>query len=72
MNHIDYIKNLVGDEFVALGTDFDGIRSVPLGLEDAGKLNKLKELMDNKGYQTQEIENIFYKNAFRVLDDVLD
>ena len=72
MNHIDYIKNLVGDEFVALGTDFDGIRSVPEGIENAGKLNKLKEIMVNKGYKTQEIENIFYKNAVRVLDNVLD
>jgi len=72
MHHIDYIKNLVGDEFVALGTDFDGIRSVPKGLENAGKLNKLKDLMVNNGYKAQQIENIFYKNAVRVLKNVMD
>jgi membrane dipeptidase len=33
-NHIDYISNKIGRDKVGFGSDFDGISSTPLGLQD--------------------------------------
>ena len=66
-NHIDYIKELVGVEYVGLGTDYDGISKTPEGLEHIGKLNKLQQMMEDKGYSEQEIEAISFDNMERVL-----
>ena len=69
-NHIDYIKDLVGVEFIALGTDYDGIMATPNRLEDIGKLNKLTEIMVQKGYKEKEVEAILYKNVERVFKKI--
>src|SRR3989449_2988427 len=33
-DHIDYLRRTVGVDHVGLGSDFDGITEVPVGLED--------------------------------------
>lgn len=69
--HIDYIKNLVGIDFVGLGTDFDGISETPKRLADISELANLKSILFENGYSEPEVEKIFYKNAYRVFKDVL-
>lgn len=68
--HIDYIKNLVGIDYVAIGSDFDGIEVVPLGLEDTSKFPNLTEALFDHGYSREEIEKILYKNFKRVFEQV--
>ncbi|MCF8000990.1 MAG: dipeptidase [Halanaerobiales bacterium] len=70
-DHINYIKELVGVDYVGLGTDFDGISKTPEGLEHIGKLNKLQHMMEDKGYSEKEIEAISYNNMERVLKRTL-
>src|SRR5947207_12722539 len=36
-NHIEHIRDVAGVDAVGLGSDFDGITSVPVGLEDVSK-----------------------------------
>lgn len=68
--HIDYIKNLVGIDYVAIGSDFDGIEVVPLGLEDTSKFPNLTEALFDHGYTKEEIDKILYKNFKRVFEQV--
>ena len=68
--HIDYIKNLVGIDYVAIGSDFDGIEVVPLGLEDTSKFPNLTEALFEHGYSKEDIEKILYKNFKRVFEQV--
>lgn len=68
--HIDYIKNLVGIDYVAIGSDFDGIEVVPLGLEDTSKFPNLTEALFEHGYSNEDIEKILYKNFKRVFEQV--
>lgn len=70
INHIDYIKNLVGIDYVAIGSDFDGIGVTPVGLEDVSKFPALTEALFNKGYSRQDVEKILYKNFKRVFQQV--
>ncbi|WP_439487566.1 dipeptidase [Algoriphagus sp.] len=72
-DHIDYVKDLVGIDYVGLGSDFDGVGdTLPTGLKDVSMFpNLLAELL-KRGYTREEIEKICYKNVFRVWQAVED
>jgi membrane dipeptidase len=66
VQHIDYIKNLVGVDYVALGSDFDGIETTPVGLEDVSHFPALTEALLQKGYSRQDVRKILGENFMRV------
>lgn len=68
--HVDYILNLVGDDCIAFGSDFDGISSVPLGMDGIESMPALIDYLAAK-YSAVTVEKISYKNAVRVLTEVL-
>lgn len=71
-DHIDHVVNLVGVDYVGLGSDFDGVgNSLPNRLKTAADYPKLIEELLNRGYSDEDIEKICYKNVFRVWDAVL-
>jgi len=69
-DHIDHVVDLVGIDHVGLGSDFDGVFSLPKGLSDASDLpNLIAELLD-RGYAEVEIEKILGGNVLRVWSEV--
>jgi membrane dipeptidase len=68
--HIDYVVTLVGDDYVGLGSDFDGISVTPLGLNDVSQLPLLTKLMLEKGYSQHRIRKILGGNFMRVFNQV--
>jgi membrane dipeptidase len=72
VDHIDYIKNLVGIDHVALGSDFDGISSMITGLEDVSKFPNVTLELLKKGYSRSDIEKILSGNAMRVFQAVCE
>lgn len=68
--HIKHIKNVGGIDVIAIGTDFDGI-SRELEIENIGQINKLISGLQRNNFSEAEIEKILYKNAVRVIKDVL-
>ena len=71
LDHADYIKNLVGSSHLALGSDWDGFISTPLGMRDASDLPKLTELFIKRGYSEDEIRGILGLNFMKMWEDVL-
>lgn len=70
-DHIDHVVNLVGIDYVALGSDYDGVGdSLPKGLKDVSTYPNLIYELLKRGYTPAEIEKICYKNTFRVWDRV--
>jgi len=68
VRHIDYIKNLVGVDYVAIGSDFDGMDgSFAVGLEDVSRFPALTEALLQKGYTRQDVRKILGENFMRVL-----
>jgi len=64
--NIDHIARLVGVEHVGLGSDFDGVTDVPVGLEDvSGYPNLLYELL-RRGYREADLRKICGENFLRV------
>lgn len=70
IEHIDYIKGLVGIDYIGLGSDFDGIEP-SLEIKNASYMPTLEKALEEHGYSKEEIEKIFYKNVLRVYQEVL-
>ena len=68
--HILYIKELVGIDYVGLGSDFDGIDQ-NLELADASMMPQLAAALQEAGFSENEIEKVFYKNVLRVYSQIL-
>lgn len=72
-DHIDHVKNLVGIDYIGLGSDFDGVGdSLPTGLKDVSMYPILIAELLKRGYTREDIEKICYKNVFRVWNTVAD
>ncbi|BDR63458.1 dipeptidase [Clostridium tetani] len=70
ITHIKYIKNTGGIDCIALGSDFDGI-DCEVEIEDISQMDKLIEKLSSSGFNESEIERICFKNAERVIKEVL-
>lgn len=71
IRHIDYLKKLIGIDYIALGSDFDGIDG-NLELKDASYLPLLIEKLKESGYSDLEINKITHENALRLFKEVLN
>lgn len=71
-DHIDHVVELAGIDYVGLGSDFDGVDNLPIGLEDASKLPNLIHELLKRGYTSEDIEKICSGNIFRVWNEVIE
>lgn len=71
VRHIAYVADLVGVDFVGIGSDFEGIEITPEGLEDISKLGELELSLAKVGFNQQEIKQILGENSVRVIEKVL-
>ena len=85
VDHIDYIADLVGIEHIACGFDYSGFIDADClsafscdtsnpnveGLKVFTDTPNLIKELQNRGYSKDEIDAIGYKNAFRVIKQVI-
>ncbi|UCH85102.1 MAG: dipeptidase [Candidatus Latescibacterota bacterium] len=70
-NHIDHVVDLVGVDYVGLGSDFDGLGdSLPTGLKDVSAYPNLIYELLKRGYTEDDIKKIASGNMFRVMNEV--
>ncbi|MCH8321137.1 MAG: membrane dipeptidase, partial [Acidobacteria bacterium] len=71
VDHIDHVFELIGVDYVGLGSDFDGVGdSLPYGLKDvSGYPNLIYQLL-KRGYSETDIEKICSGNLLRVWSEV--
>ena len=70
VKHGLYIRNLGGDDVVALGTDFDGIRP-DTEIEDIAHMPELYDAFIKAGLSEYSVDKIFWKNADRLFKEIL-
>ena len=68
---IDHIVKVAGIDHVGIGSDFDGIPSVPSGLEDVSKMPALTAALLKLGYKEPDIQKIMGGNFLRVVRAVV-
>jgi membrane dipeptidase len=69
VDHIDYVKNLVGVDYVGIGSDFDGGG----GLRDCADVSQFPNItleLLRRGYTEKEIRKIWGGNLLRVFREV--
>lgn len=67
IDHIDYVAKLVGADFVGIGSDFDGIESLPKDMDDVTFLPNITRELLKRGYSETDIKKILGGNVLRVL-----
>jgi membrane dipeptidase len=67
---VDRAINLVGEDHVALGTDFDGGPTLPRGFRDVRDLPLITEAMLRKGYSEERIRKFLGGNLMRVFEEI--
>ena len=65
-DHIMYIGNLIGFEHVGIGSDFDGIPTVPQGLEDVSRFPHLIMELLKRGVSDKDASKVAGGNLLRV------
>ncbi|MFH1064740.1 MAG: dipeptidase [Candidatus Woesearchaeota archaeon] len=66
VDHIDHVKNFVGIDYVALGSDFDGFITLPREMKDVRDLSAITHVMLDRGYSEEEVQKVLGKNFLRV------
>jgi membrane dipeptidase len=65
VDHIDHIKNVAGIDHVGLGSDYDGIGSLPTGMNGAEDTPLITYEMLRRGYTELEIRKVLGENFLR-------
>jgi membrane dipeptidase len=66
IDHIDHIAKVAGVDHVGIGSDFDGVPSLPVGMEDISKLPNITYELLRRGYKEKDIRKILGENFLRV------
>jgi membrane dipeptidase len=69
--HIDHAVKVAGVDHVGIGSDWDGIDKVPVGLEDVSKMTAVTAGLLKRGYSEQDIKKIMGGNVLRVMREVI-
>lgn len=71
INNIDHICQLSGNSFhVGIGSDLDGAfgkEQCPSNLDTIADLQKVPQMLSDKGYEKEDIHNIMHQNFIRFL-----
>jgi len=68
-DHVEYLRKVAGVHHVGIGSDFDGISSVPVGLEDVSKFPDLIAELLRRGWTEADVKKVAGLNMLRVLRD---
>jgi membrane dipeptidase len=70
IDHIDHVAKVAGIDHVGLGSDFDGVTSLPQGVDSAADLPKITDALYRRGYSRDDILKILGANFLRVMREV--
>jgi len=70
IDHFDHIIKTAGIDHVGIGTDFDGIPTLPEGIDNAADLPKITASLMARGYTPAEMQKLLGGNLLRVFREV--
>lgn len=71
VRHLEHLFYVGGEDFVAIGTDFDGFDQGELELQNIGEMNLLYEALKKRKFNDGQIEKFWHGNVMRVMKEVL-
>lgn len=70
VNHLNHMKDVGGEDVVAIGSDFDGVEGI-FEIDSPTDMKRLFEALDRAGWSMDQIEKLAYKNISAVLKEVM-
>lgn len=67
VDHMQHVIDVVGDDFVSIGSDYDGLITLPRDLPDITYQPRLVSEMLARGWKEQRIRKVLGANALRVI-----
>jgi membrane dipeptidase len=64
-DHIEHVRDIAGIDHVGIGSDFDGIDTVPQGLEDVSKFPELFAELIRRGWSDGDLKKLAGQNLLR-------
>jgi membrane dipeptidase len=64
-DHIEHVRQVAGVDHVGIGSDFDGIDTVPEGLEDSSKFPELFAELIRRGWSDSDLKKLAGQNLLR-------
>ncbi|MEO8074219.1 MAG: dipeptidase [Acidobacteriota bacterium] len=68
VDHIDHIRDVAGIDYIGIGSDFDGVPSLPAGMNGAEDLPLITYEMLKRGYSEKDILKVLGGNFMRVFE----
>ena len=68
LDHFDHAIAVAGPDHVGLGADWDGVPSMPVGMEDVTRLPFLSEALLARGHSAETLRKVLGENLLRVLE----
>lgn len=68
-DHVEHVREVAGVDHVGLGGDFDGAGVMPAGLRDVAGYPSLMTELRGRGWSTEDLAKLGYRNVLRVLAD---
>jgi microsomal dipeptidase-like Zn-dependent dipeptidase len=72
VDHFDHALQTIGADHVGIGSDFDGVPALPVGMEDCSRLPYLTAELLRRGYGEDELLGVLGGNILRVMDACAD
>jgi membrane dipeptidase len=67
IDQIEHVARVAGPSHAGLGSDFDGIPSMPQGIDSAADLPKIAQALRQRGFTQNQVAGILGGNLLRVL-----
>ncbi|MBA3256389.1 MAG: membrane dipeptidase [Pyrinomonadaceae bacterium] len=65
IDHFDHIAKVAGIDYVGIGSDFDGVPNLPVGMEDISKLPNITYELLKRGYSEKDVRKVLGDNFMR-------
>lgn len=70
LDHFDHAVAVAGPDHVGIGADWDGVPSMPVGMEDVSKLPALTKGLLERGHSQATVRKVLGANLLRVMEEV--
>lgn len=70
LDHFDHALHVAGPDHVGLGADWDGVPSMPRGMEDVTRLPSLTRGLLGRGHSAETVRKVLGENLLRVMEEV--
>ncbi|MBW3570244.1 MAG: dipeptidase [Gemmatimonadetes bacterium] len=66
-DHVDHVVRVAGIDHVGLGSDYDGVTSLPVGMEDVSRFPHLTAELLRRGYSDDDVRKVLGGNVIRAM-----